>query len=109
MRGRSTIGSASRTSRCEPHGQVRATRADKQLTNKRRTKNEQRTNKRRCEPHEQIKKRRTKNEQMMVRVARTDKEMTNKKRTMSEGKRVVIGNKNNSRFCEKCKNESYKE
>ena len=50
-----------------------------------------------CEPHEQ------------VRAARTDKEMTNKKRTMSEGKRVVIGNKNNSRFCEKCKNESYKE
>ena len=47
MRGRSTIGSVSHTSRCEPHGQVRATRADKQKTKKRRTKNEQRTNKER--------------------------------------------------------------
>ena len=50
-----------------------------------------------------------KDEQKMVRVARADKEKTNKKRTMSEGKKVVIGNKNNSRFYEKCKNESYNE
>ncbi|WP_181830873.1 hypothetical protein [Capnocytophaga ochracea] len=46
---------------------------------------------------------------MTVRSARADKEKTNKKRTMSEGKKVVIGNKNNSRFCKKCKNESYNE
>ncbi|WP_164996594.1 hypothetical protein [Capnocytophaga sp. oral taxon 864] len=52
---------------------------------------------------------RRKNEQKTVRAAQADKEMTNKKRTMREGKRVVIGNKNNSRFCEKCKNESYNE
>ena len=33
---------------CEPHGQiVRATRADREKTNKRRTKDEQKTNKRR--------------------------------------------------------------
>ncbi|WP_034575607.1 hypothetical protein [Capnocytophaga sp. oral taxon 412] len=75
-----------------------AYRKDEQKTNKERTKNEQRTN-----------KERTKNEQKTVRSARADREMTNKKRTMSEGKRVVIGNKNNSRFCEKCKNESYNE
>ena len=49
------------------------------------------------------------NEQKTVRAAQADKEMTNKERTMREGKRVVIGNKNNSRFCEKCKNESYNE
>ena len=35
---------ASHTGRCEPHGQMRATRADKQKTNKRRTKDEQKTN-----------------------------------------------------------------
>ena len=36
---------ASHTGRCEPHRQVRAARADKQKTNKERTKNEQKTNK----------------------------------------------------------------
>ncbi|WP_258868691.1 hypothetical protein [Capnocytophaga ochracea] len=34
----------SHRSRCEPHGQVRAAQADKQKTNKRRTKDEQMTN-----------------------------------------------------------------
>jgi len=49
---------------CEPHGQiVRAAQADREKTNKRRTKDEQRTNKRRCEPHGQIEKRRTMNEE----------------------------------------------
>ena len=54
---------------CEPHGQiVRAAQADREKTNKRRTKDEQKTNKRRtkdeqktnkerCEPHGQIEKR----------------------------------------------------
>ena len=49
------------------------------------------------------------NEQKTVRATRADREKTNKKQTMNEGKRVVIGNKNNSRFCEKYKNESYNE
>ncbi len=56
VRGRSTTG------RCEPHGQVRAARADKQLTNKGR-----------CEPHGQINNERTKDEQK-----------TNKRRTKDE-------------------------
>ncbi|UZD37584.1 hypothetical protein OL230_06880 [Capnocytophaga ochracea] len=58
---------------------------DEQKTNKRRTKDEQKTNKRRCEPHGQIEKERTKNgasrtgrwrknEQMTVRTARADNE-----------------------------------
>ena len=53
---------------------MRAARADKQLTDKgrtkdgqktdkRRTKDEQKTNKRRCDPHGQINKRRRKDEQ----------------------------------------------
>ena len=46
---------------------MRAARADKQLTNKRRTKDEQKTN-----------KRRTKDEQKTVRAARADREMTKK-------------------------------
>ncbi|WP_255495735.1 hypothetical protein [Capnocytophaga sp. oral taxon 903] len=33
---------------------MRAARADREKTNKRRTKDEQKTNKRRCEPHGQM-------------------------------------------------------
>ena len=48
---------------CEPHGQiVRAARADREKTNKRRTMNEQ----------------------MTVRAARADREKTNNERTMNE-------------------------
>ena len=54
---------------------MRAARADKQLTNKRRTKDEQKTN-----------KRRTKDEQKTVRAARADKQKTKKGRTKDEQK-----------------------
>ena len=60
--------------RCEPHGQiVRAARADREKTNKRRTKDEQRTNKERTKNEQRTNKERTKNEQK-----------TNKRRTMNE-------------------------
>ena len=88
---------------------VRAARADRGKTKKRRTINEEKTKKRRRKDEEKTKKRRTMNEQKTVRSTRANREKTNKKQTMSEGKRVVIGNKKNSRFCEKCKNESCNE
>ena len=86
MRGRSTIGSASHTSRCEPHGQVRAARAvvarqaDKEKTKKRRTKDEQRTNKERTKNEQRTNKERTKNEQRTVRATRADEGKTKEER-----------------------------
>ena len=54
--------------RCEPHGQI------KEKTNNERTMNEQKT-----------KKERTKDEQMTVRAAQADKEKTKKRRCESHG------------------------
>ena len=63
---------------------MRATQADKQLTNKRRTKDEQKTVRAARADKQMTKERRTKNEQMTVRATRADKQMTKEGQTNDE-------------------------